>query len=99
MRSTGFISNVDDFGRIVVPLELRQQRCIASDDGVEVMVGAANLVLQGWQAGCVLCGDAYWLGKCRSHWLCLECVGLLRTKDRLEEQEEARAMSQEPGIW
>ena len=42
MKSTGIIRRVDDFGRIVIPLEIRRNLDLKEDDAVEILTNYNN---------------------------------------------------------
>ena len=57
MKSTGIIRRVDELGRVVIPIELRNQFGIAEKDPIEIYVDGSNIVLRiklyGIQFNCI----------------------------------------------
>ena len=58
MKSTGIVRQVDDLGRIVLPIELRRTLGIAERDSMEIYVDGSSIVLKKYMPSCVFCGEA-----------------------------------------
>ncbi len=58
MKATGIVRQVDDLGRIVLPIELRRKMDINLKDPLEIYVDNDAIILKKYQAGCVFCGNA-----------------------------------------
>lgn len=58
MKATGIVRQVDDLGRIVLPIELRRIMDIKIKDPLEIYVENDSIILKKYQAGCVFCGNA-----------------------------------------
>ncbi|CAI8710032.1 transition state regulatory protein AbrB [Bacillus cereus VDM021] len=58
MKSTGVIRKVDELGRIVIPMELRQTLGIVEKDPIEIFVDDEKIVLQKYKlsGACVITG-------------------------------------------
>ena len=46
MKSTGIIRKVDELGRVVIPIELRNQFGIYEKDPIEIFVDGSTIVLK-----------------------------------------------------
>lgn len=46
MKSTGIIRRVDELGRVVIPIELRNQFGILEKDPIEIYVDGSTIVLK-----------------------------------------------------
>ena len=46
MKSTGIVRKVDELGRIVIPMELRNKLKIEEKDPIEIYVEGASIVLR-----------------------------------------------------
>ncbi|WP_082232040.1 AbrB/MazE/SpoVT family DNA-binding domain-containing protein [Halobacillus massiliensis] len=59
MKSTGIVRNVDELGRVVIPMELRKTLNIHEKDPLEIFVDDEVMVLQKYQAdqACVITGE------------------------------------------
>lgn len=57
MKSTGIIRRVDELGRIVIPIELRNKLKIAEKDPIEIYVDGSSIVLKKLEETCVFCGS------------------------------------------
>ena len=57
MKATGIVRNVDELGRIVLPIELRRTLDIAERDTLEIYVDGPSIILTKYQRTCIFCGD------------------------------------------
>ena len=57
MKATGIVRNVDELGRIVLPIELRRTMGIQDKDPLEISVDEGCIVLTKYQPSCVFCGE------------------------------------------
>lgn len=46
MKSTGIIRRVDELGRVVIPIEIRNQFNIVEKDPIEIYVSGSSIVLK-----------------------------------------------------
>ena len=46
MKSTGIIRRVDELGRVVIPIELRNKFGIYEKDHIEIFVDGSNIILK-----------------------------------------------------
>ena len=88
MKSTGIIRRVDELGRVVIPIELRNQFGIAEKDPIEIYVDGSNIVLRKHNPNCVFCGNSKNLKEYKDKLICDKC-----TKKIVELNEEANGAS------
>lgn len=79
MRTTGIVREVDNLGRIVLPIEMRKTMNIAPKDPIEIYVEEGNIIFKKYESGCHFCGDmkkenTYYKEKL----VCKTCVEKLR---------------------
>ena len=74
MKSTGMGRKIDELGRIVLPIEIRNTLGIESRDSLEILVEGDKIVLSKYQPCCLFCGNAqnvlYFHGKM----ICRDCT-------------------------
>lgn len=72
----GIVRQVDELGRIVVPIELRRSLSIGHRDQVEIDLNQENktIVIKKFQPGCILCGNENIVVHYKGKALCKECV-------------------------
>ena len=58
MKSTGIVRKVDELGRIVLPIELRNTLDIAPKDALEIYVDGSTIILRKYEPACIFCEDA-----------------------------------------
>ena len=78
MKSTGVVRKVDELGRIVLPIEIRNVLDIKSKDAIEMFTDNDKIVLQKYQPACIFCNDVdnivYFNGKR----VCSACIAKLK---------------------
>ena len=54
--STGIVRRVDELGRIVIPIEMRNSLNISQKDPVEISMDGSSIILRKYENRCVFCG-------------------------------------------
>ena len=57
MKATGIIRRVDELGRVVIPIEIRNQFNIIEKDPIEIYVDDSYIILKKYEPNCVFCGN------------------------------------------
>ncbi len=57
MKSTGIIRHLDELGRIVLPMEIRNNLDISPRDKLEIFVEGEKIILKKQAPSCALCGS------------------------------------------
>ena len=57
MKSTGIVRRMDELGRIVLPMEIRNTFDIKTKDPLEIFVEDDRIILRKYQPACVFCGE------------------------------------------
>ena len=73
MKSTGIIRKVDELGRVVIPIELRNKFGIAEKDPIEIFVDGTSIVLKKYEPNCVFCGSTKKLVSFSDKLICSKC--------------------------
>mgnify|MGYP004536188399 FL=1 len=73
MKSTGIIRKMDELGRVVIPIEIRNQFGIAEKDPMEIYVDGSNIVLKKYEPNCIFCGNTQNLIDYNNKLICEEC--------------------------
>ena len=74
MKSTGIVRRIDELGRVVIPIEMRNKFGIAEKDPVEMYVEGSNIVLRKYQQNCVFCGGTKNLIEFKNNLICEKCA-------------------------
>lgn len=74
MKSTGIVRNVDEIGRIVIPMELRKTMDIQEKDPLEIYTNDDKILLKKYQPACIFCGNAEDLSVHHGKSICKSCV-------------------------
>ena len=81
MKSTGIVRKVDELGRVVIPIEIRNQFGIAEKDPIEIYVDGTSIVLKKFESNCVFCGNTKNLVTYKDKFICDDCskkIGALK---------------------
>ena len=84
MKSTGIIRRMDELGRVVIPIEIRNQFNIVEKDPIEIYVDGSSIVLKKFEPNCVFCGNTKNLLTYKDKLICDKCskkIGDLKQED------------------
>lgn len=73
MKSTGIIRRVDELGRVVIPIELRNKFGIYEKDPIEIFVDGSNIILKKYEPNCIFCGNTENLISYNDKLICEDC--------------------------
>ena len=85
MKSTGIIRRVDELGRVVIPIEIRNQFNIVEKDSIEIFVQGSTIVLKKFEQNCIFCGNTQNLLSYNNKLICQNCADKI---SKLEEGEK-----------
>ena len=74
MKSTGIIRRVDELGRVVIPIEIRNQFNIVEKDPIEIYVNGSSIVLKKFEPNCIFCGNTKELLTYNNKLICSNCA-------------------------
>ena len=78
MKSTGVVRKVDELGRVVLPISIRQIMDINEKDSLEIFTDENKIILQKYQPSCIFCNNAdnivYFSGKR----VCEDCLAKIK---------------------
>ena len=75
MKSTGIIRRVDELGRVVLPIELRNKFGITEKDPMEIYVDGSSIILKKYEPNCIFCGNSKNLADFQGKMICEKCAG------------------------
>ena len=73
MKSTGIIRRVDELGRVVIPIELRNKFGISEKDPIEIYVDGSTIILKKYEPNCIFCGNSKKLVEYKGKLICNKC--------------------------
>ena len=79
MKSTGIVRRVDELGRIVIPIELRNKLKIAEKYPIEIYVDGSSIVLKKYEETCVFCGSNKNVVEYKEKLICTKCAQNIST--------------------
>ena len=74
MKATGIIRRVDELGRVVIPIEIRNKFEISEKDPIEIYVDGSNIILKKYEPNCVFCDNPKNLVKYKNKLVCNKCL-------------------------
>lgn len=74
MKATGIVRKVDELGRVVIPIELRNKFDIKVKDPIEIFVDSNSIVLKKYEPNCIFCGNSKDLIEYNNKLVCKKCV-------------------------
>lgn len=81
MKSTGIVRKIDELGRIVLPIELRNSMDLSPKDTLEIFVDDEKIILKKYQPACIFCGNADNIKFFYDKRICEDCLKKLKEKD------------------
>ena len=85
MKATGIIRRVDELGRVVIPIEIRNQINIVEKDPIEIYVDDTSIILKKFEPNCVFCGSTDDLIEYKGKLVCKKCskeLNILHEKNK-----------------
>ena len=74
MKSTGIVRKVDELGRIVLPISIRQTMDIEEKDSLEIFTDENKIILQKYQPSCIFCASVRGLVTYQGKNVCMDCI-------------------------
>lgn len=78
MKSTGIVRRVDELGRIVLPIELRQSSGIEEKGKIEIFVEGSEIILKRYTPSCIFCGAQSGVENYKGKNICNVCMSELK---------------------
>jgi len=73
MKDTGIVRQIDELGRIVIPIEIRKRLAIGERDPLEIYVKGERIILSKPVDQCVFCGKGRNLEQFHERSVCASC--------------------------
>lgn len=80
MKPTGIVRQVDNLGRIVLPIELRRVFDISVRDSLEIYVDENTIVLKKYQPSCTFCDNVKNITTYKGKNICPACLQEIKEK-------------------
>ena len=74
MKSTGIVRRLDELGRLVIPIEIRNKFNISERDPIEIYVDGSNIILTKFESTCIFCGNTKNLSEFKGKNICNSCL-------------------------
>lgn len=80
IKSTGIVRKVDELGRVVLPIELRNKFEIKEKDQLEIYVDGSSIILKKSEPNCIFCGSTKNLKNYSDKNICEKCINNIVSK-------------------
>jgi transcriptional pleiotropic regulator of transition state genes len=80
MKSTGIVRRIDELGRIVLPIELRNKMDIKNKDSIEIFVDEDKIILKKYEPACLFCGTADNVILFKGKLVCRQCLSEMNSQ-------------------
>ncbi len=74
IKNTGMKRRIDELGRIVIPIEIREKLNINEKDPIEIYVDMDKIVLRKYEPCCIFCGNTKEILKYNDKLVCHKCI-------------------------
>ena len=74
MKSTGIVRKIDELGRVVIPIEMRNNFNIAEKDLIEIYAEGNSIILKKFEPNCVFCNNTKNLIEYKDKLVCDKCA-------------------------
>ena len=85
MKATGIIRKVDELGRVVIPIEIRNKFDISEKDPIEIYVEGTSIILKKYEPNCIFCGSTKNLTSFKDKLICSKCSEKIAVLDKRED--------------
>lgn len=82
MKSIGIIRRMDELGRVVIPIEIRNKFEIAEKDPIEIYVEDSAIILKKYEQNCIFCGETKNLLEYNGKLICSSCCENLNSLNK-----------------
>lgn len=79
MKSTGIVRRVDELGRVVIPIEIRNKFNIMEKDPIEIYVDGSSIILKKYEESCIFCDNKKDLLNFNDKLICSDCAKKIST--------------------
>jgi len=80
MKFTGIVRNMDELGRVVIPIEMRKRLGIGKKDPVEIYADGDSIILKKYSDSCIFCGKSENVYIYHEKNICGACIEELKNK-------------------
>lgn len=70
---------IDELGRIVIPIALREKFDISENDKMEIHIENDKIILRKYQPSCIFCGNTKEIKEFKDKLICTKCIGKIIT--------------------
>ena len=98
MKSTGIIRRVDELGRVVIPIEIRNKFSISEKDPIEIYVEGSSIILKKIEPNCIFCGNSKSLTTYKDKLICTKCAKKISELSEFQHDRSERRKCKSYGI-
>lgn len=87
MKSIGIVRKIDELGRVVLPMELRNKLKIKEKDPMEIYVEGSSIILKKYETTCTFCGNTKNLISYKDKLICDKCLHAMQQISEKQKKE------------
>ncbi|MGN1113302.1 MAG: AbrB/MazE/SpoVT family DNA-binding domain-containing protein [Acutalibacteraceae bacterium] len=74
MKPAGFLCNIDNLGRIVIPAPVRKTYDLNKGDAVEIFTDENGIMMKKYNPSCIFCGGVENISSYKGKNICESCI-------------------------
>ena len=74
MKPAGFLCNIDNLGRIVIPAPVRKTYDLNKGDAVEIFTDENGIMMKKYNPSCIFCGGVENISSQKGKNICENCI-------------------------
>jgi len=78
MQAAGFLCNIDNLGRIVIPAPIRKMYGLEKGDAIELFTDEDEIILRKYKPSCIFCGNVDDIEVFKGQKICKKCLQELK---------------------
>lgn len=79
MKATGIVRQLDELGRVVIPIELRRTFGLNVKDSLEIFVDGETILLRKYEPSCTFCGESEQATFFKGKLVCESCLNEMQS--------------------
>lgn len=80
MKAAGFLCNIDNLGRIVIPAPLRKAYNFEKGEAIELFTDDQGIIMHKYQPSCIFCGNVEDITVFKGEKICSHCLEEIKNK-------------------
>ncbi len=74
VKTTGIVRRLDELGRIVIPIEIRNKLGLQEKDSLEILTEGCSIILRKDSKNCIICNQKKDILEIKGKNVCKKCI-------------------------